>query len=228
MKPGEGGEVWLSWGPGFEGASRISIWQPGKRLQVLEPQMGDAPAGGVPVAVDYLIEGRGGKTVLRLVQSGMKPSPDWDGEVDAKSRGWRIFASNLKHYLDHHAGQPAANIWMERKVVTAKDAWRALVGESSPLKLAGHAPGARVEIAAGGENFAGTLDILGPSMDIGFVLDDPKCGLLRLSSVNYGPWQGLGIFLIGYGADVDRAELTARAERFIGGLVDQLGIGTGQ
>lgn len=35
-----GGTMWLSWGAGVEGTSRIEIWEPGKRLRMVTEREG--------------------------------------------------------------------------------------------------------------------------------------------------------------------------------------------
>ena len=99
VKPGVGGEVWLSW-PGMEGASPISVWEPGKRLQTREEH------GPVLMTVDWHLEAKGGKTILRLVHSGFGADAAWDDQYDDTSRGWAVFVGNLKHYLERHRGAP--------------------------------------------------------------------------------------------------------------------------
>ena len=33
VTPGEGGEIWFSWGADFDGTAKITIWEPEKRLR---------------------------------------------------------------------------------------------------------------------------------------------------------------------------------------------------
>lgn len=243
-EPGLGGKVWLSWGPGWEGAQKIAVWEPGRRMCLnhwRDPSQNDVAevereatqdaSGPVPVAVEYIIEGRGGQTVLRIVQAGLGAGEEWDGEVDAISRGWRIFMSQLKHYLERHRGQPAVNVWVDRCVEALPGAWRKLIGPGSPVKFESlgddgvPAVGSRCEIVGGGERVSGTIDFFGPSMEFGMVLDDPADGLLRYSVLNYGPWVGLGLFMVGYGDAVKRDVFEARATRLAEGVIAALGIG---
>lgn len=35
VKPGVGGSMWYSWGPPWEGDSRIEIWEPNRRLKTV-------------------------------------------------------------------------------------------------------------------------------------------------------------------------------------------------
>jgi uncharacterized protein YndB with AHSA1/START domain len=97
VTPGVGGSVWFSW-PGMEGSTPIIAWEPQKHLRTGEK------AGPTLVAVDWFLEGKGGKTILRLVHSGFDADPSWDDQYDDTARGWAVFLGNLKHYLERHRG----------------------------------------------------------------------------------------------------------------------------
>lgn len=122
VEPGEGGSITLSWGPDIQGTAPIEVWEPGRRLVWAESWGGDQ---GVRVAVDIRIEARGGKTVLRLVQSGFDEDARWDDYLDTLGSGWRYFLYNLKHYLERHPGRPRTMVWDRRKVRGAREEiWR--------------------------------------------------------------------------------------------------------
>ena len=80
----------MSWGGGMDIDHRIEIWEPNKRVRSVNPARPQ-------VAVEYHLEGEGGETVLRLVQSGFGEGADFDAEYDDTSRGWEIFLRNLRH-----------------------------------------------------------------------------------------------------------------------------------
>jgi uncharacterized protein YndB with AHSA1/START domain len=105
VEPGPGGSIGLSWGPGMEGKEPILIWEPGKHLRV-----GSAGTAGSPKVVDYHIETRGGKTVLRLVHSGFEADGSFDDEYDSTSGGWALFLAMLKYGLDRFPESPARNV----------------------------------------------------------------------------------------------------------------------
>jgi hypothetical protein len=85
----------------------------------------DKPA----VALDWLIETRGGKTVVRLVHSGFGTSSDWDDNYNAMTAGWRYFLFNLRHYLEKHRGTPRVMV-SERRAspVSREELWNRLTG----------------------------------------------------------------------------------------------------
>jgi len=132
VEPGVGGKMWVSW-DGAEGdPSTIEAWEPNKRLRValapLEMGKGESETSS-PIIVEYTIERRDGKTMLRLVQSNIPASPDWDGFYDGTDSGWKSFFRTLRHYLEHHAGKPRSSIKIVGKLAgTPEDAWDRLTG----------------------------------------------------------------------------------------------------
>ena len=102
VEPGVGGSFWISWGGAEEGESRIEVWEPNQKLRVaLKPfDMGPAKYDATsPIVDEYTIERRDGKTVLRLVSSGIPNTPEWDGFYDGTNTGWAQFFRMMRHYL---------------------------------------------------------------------------------------------------------------------------------
>ncbi len=107
VKPGKGGSIWLSWGPDCEGEAPITIWDPPKHLQFTEhrgPFGAEDSIAPVDITTDYHLKSAGGKTVLRLVQAGLGPEKEWDGEYNATAEDWPMFLAILSHYVQNHAG----------------------------------------------------------------------------------------------------------------------------
>lgn len=95
VTPGLGGKVFVSWGPEFEGEGEIIAWQPGKRFAWKN----------VFGTVEFLIESRGGKTVLRLVQSAFLSGEDWENEWSASTDyGWGFMLLSLQWTFERHPG----------------------------------------------------------------------------------------------------------------------------
>jgi uncharacterized protein YndB with AHSA1/START domain len=174
VEPGEGGRVWVSWGDGMSWSSRIAVWEPGHRLRSIDEPPPGAPPMPVEVALEYEIEGRGGRSVLRLTHSGFSPDAEWDQYIDSVTAGWTYFLRNLKHYLERHRGV-ARNLikWRRPLTVAAAEAWRMLADPSAlgfanaqegtqwktPL-LPGVAPGGEVWMVREPHNFACTIESL--------------------------------------------------------------------
>lgn len=115
VRPGMGGGIWTSWGPPFEGESPIQIWEPNRHLRTGWPTWGAKPdAERQRIAVDYHLEGRSGRTILRLVHSGFGKDAKWDRDYDGVSRGWAFELRGLRHYLENHRGKDRRVVWARK------------------------------------------------------------------------------------------------------------------
>ncbi len=141
-----GDEVWLSWGEGCEGAAPIHVKDDHKHFGWSEElllgfpeEYADGEEGSPRVlAIDFYLEGRDGKTVLRLVQSGLSADSQWDEMYDAMVDGWTYFLFNLAWYCAKHRGRPRRMVWKRIATDLSRDAvWErlvqaALVGAAAP------------------------------------------------------------------------------------------------
>lgn len=110
VEPRVGGENWVSWGEGQEVGNTNLAWEPGRRLTVGKPNH-ETASGWQAIVVDFEIETRGGRTLVKLVQSGLPAGPDWDSMDDGTDVGWEMFLLGLKFYLERHAGKPRRTIF---------------------------------------------------------------------------------------------------------------------
>jgi uncharacterized protein YndB with AHSA1/START domain len=137
VEPGVGGTFTISWGGDEKGRSRIEEWEPNRKLRVtLMPfEMGAAKYDGTtPMVDEYTIERRDGKTVLRLVSSGIPDAPEWDGFYNGTDSGWHSFFRTLRHYLEHHRGRPRSSIKIVGQLSgTLEEAWARLLPAVEPL-----------------------------------------------------------------------------------------------
>lgn len=122
---GAGGAVWMSWGNEYQGEARIVDWDPPRHLRTTW----GAPEGGEPAQMtDYLVEGRGGGTVLRVVTSGFPLDAAWDDWVEGTRLGWQYELSSLKIYLEQHDGSRRRVVYVRRRVQLPRDrAWGRLM-----------------------------------------------------------------------------------------------------
>lgn len=168
-EPGPGGSIWLSWGEGCQGTGAIEVWEPERRLRVRD----QAPEGAAlsPLATDYLLAGRGGKTVLRVVSSGFGRGADWDEQYDSISRGWEVFLRALAYYFERHLGTPRQVAYAEARFAGAlDDAWSRLLGPRG-LAREGAVDGLREGgdyrlTTADGDRLAGTVQVFNPPKDL--------------------------------------------------------------
>jgi uncharacterized protein YndB with AHSA1/START domain len=137
VEPGVGGTFTISWGGDEKGQSRIDEWEPNKKLRVTLMPFDMGPAkydGTTPMVDEYTIQRRDGKTVLRLVSSGIPDVPEWNGFYNGTDSGWRSFFRTLKHYLEHHRGQPRTTIKVIGKLTgSLEEAWTRLRAAVEPL-----------------------------------------------------------------------------------------------
>lgn len=131
IDPRLGGTYKVSWGEGMDGVSDIVVFEPGRHFRIEHRPMPGSPALETgPIAEEYLIETDGGRTVLRLVTSGIPDSEDWDWFYDGTKRGWTLFLMSLRHYLERHPDTPRDQIvGMVRLPGSCEDAWPILMGE---------------------------------------------------------------------------------------------------
>jgi uncharacterized protein YndB with AHSA1/START domain len=123
VTPGVGGSYRKCWGGGQWSESTIEAWEPEHRLRVRQTM------GSSTMVQEYTLESRGQTTVLRLVDSGIPDSPEWEGMYDSKSRGWTFYFYALKHYLEKHLGEPRHHIVEMRTIDCDLDeAWTRLTG----------------------------------------------------------------------------------------------------
>jgi uncharacterized protein YndB with AHSA1/START domain len=112
VTPEVGGEMFFAHGDHGE-ASTVEEVVPHERFR----------AGSEGRAVEYVLEGRAGKTLLRIVHYGFGD----EGVRDSLDRGWSQFMQTLRHYLAHHAHEPAACTYTYASApITVEQAKRAL------------------------------------------------------------------------------------------------------
>jgi len=131
VEPGPGGKRFIKWCEGMEGSQRNEIWEPNRHLRTVSDRGEDAP----PTVVDYLIESRGGITVLRMVHSGFGEGASFDSEFESTGSAWPVFLHMLKHSVE--MGTASARNVSEFRMpgVTQAAAWAALMG---PEGMAAH------------------------------------------------------------------------------------------
>jgi uncharacterized protein YndB with AHSA1/START domain len=177
VTPGKGGSIFFSWGPPYEGENLIDVWDPPRRLKLIDNSIVNAYGqeawqkitGEVSqVAMDFILEGAGGRTVLRLVHSGFGQNANWEDEYDATNRGWDFELGGLKHYLERHAGLDRRCIWERFRIEsTREEVWKKMSGTSGLFQTGNFDKfhnGDRFEaVLNGGQEFRGrVIDIDSP------------------------------------------------------------------
>ena len=137
VEPGVGGTITISWDGEEKSSATIEAWEPNRKLRKkLAPfDMGAAKQdSAVPMIDEYTIERRDGKTVLRLVCSGIPDAPEWDGFYNGIDSGWGSFLRTLRHYLEHNRGKARTTVKVIGKMTgSLEDAWTRLRAAVEPL-----------------------------------------------------------------------------------------------
>ena len=188
VNPGVGGSVEMSWTKYSVWDSRIEIWEPNRRLRsVGAPKFADGSSKGVtPLILDYILEARGGKTVLRLVHSGFRSGPDWDNEYfESFHRGWDFELRGLRHFLERHAGERRLVAWAKADFrIPFDEAWARLMGPDAVLKqgsLDGLQEGDRYSVTSTtGDAFNGIVQVNTPSKQFSGTVEHQNDSLLRV------------------------------------------------
>lgn len=197
VTPGVGGAIWVSWGESMEYTSPIDAWEENKHLRTVwmpatppdQVEQAKQEHRFIPfdVAVDYHLESKGGRTILRLVHSGFSRDSSWDNQYDGTVRGWEFELRGLKHYLEHHNGVKRTVVHAKHVInegTTLEEAWSRLMsadGLGAGGALDGLGAGDRYTLtAAGGDELAGEVHIFDPPRDFCGTDEKHNHGLLRM------------------------------------------------
>ncbi|HVS88283.1 MAG TPA: SRPBCC domain-containing protein [Candidatus Acidoferrum sp.] len=177
VTPGVGGKIFLSWGPECEGEAEIVAWEPGKKFAWKENV----------ALVEWTLEARGGKTVVRLVQSGFLGESDWEKEwFESTSYGWGFMLASLRWALERHRGEERQVAWPRVKAsIPREEAYRRLMSAGG-LFVAD----ARANLKAGeeyalrartGESLSGRVEFVKESRGFCLTVREMKDALLWLT-----------------------------------------------
>jgi uncharacterized protein YndB with AHSA1/START domain len=79
----------------------IDIFEPGRRLRLIYSPNPAWPQPGPAVLVeDFLVDGRGDRTVLRLLGSGVPAGRDWDPVLQRLKAAWMVSFNHLQRRLE--------------------------------------------------------------------------------------------------------------------------------
>jgi uncharacterized protein YndB with AHSA1/START domain len=184
VEPRVGGRYWMSWEGAYEGESRIEIFEPERHLRTTWPAMTKDEGRPAELAVDYHLEGKGGRTVLRLVHSGFGRGANWDEEYEGIHTGWAFELRSLRHYLERHRGQDRRAIFLvgSQSGLSGPQVWERVVregfGNPDPLDLA---EGDRLCFPAGeGAVFEGRVLDFQPSRQLAMTVEGLDDGIFRI------------------------------------------------
>jgi uncharacterized protein YndB with AHSA1/START domain len=224
--PGEGGSMYWGWGDGWAGESRITAWDPNRRLTLVETrQTFDAegkplttPGENRELVVEVTLESDAGTTRLRLVHSGFGTGGDWDDELDGAANGWQCELRNLRLYVERHFGRDRHLAWANASApLPAEAVWRELFGAGGLRLTPGNArEGERYALDLGDEHFEGSVALAIPNDFVGFA-DNLHDGMVRVGTFRAAGRTGMMLRAVSYDpADAARVrDFQKKAEEFL-------------
>jgi uncharacterized protein YndB with AHSA1/START domain len=243
-KPGAGGSVWMSWRNEYEFTSAIKIWEPKKRLKLVNEsfptednksgvlgQTSEAEAVSFPtaVAMDYHLESQGNRTILRLVHSGFSQDAEWDNLFDAVSRGWDYQFWSLRHYLENHLGKPRGMVYQRHFInsYSLQSAWdriwstEGIGGGTAPDDLK---PGADYSFETqNGIVLQGEVRTFEPPSDFLATVENYNNGIMRLQLEDLYGKKAVSMSISTYGLpDQEVEDLRSKCQDFLNRLLPEV------
>jgi uncharacterized protein YndB with AHSA1/START domain len=228
VTPGVGGTMLWSWGEGGNWESRIEVWEPGRRLRLVQDDARPYDTQGRPlppgaseparIAMEFTLETHQGKTRLRLVHSGFGEGAAWDNEIEGITEGWQAELRSLRYYLERHRGQDR---YLGRAMLTTsmprEAAWERLTGEGG-FQVTPSRPkegDAYTVTTPGGQCFSGTAQLHLPFQTLAGTVSELGDGWFRILTWRDGAGNtGVWAWLSSYGdhrGEVDRFRKEAQA-----------------
>ncbi|MCA8955669.1 MAG: SRPBCC domain-containing protein [Planctomycetes bacterium] len=212
-----GGSIVWEWPGHHRWEQTIEVLEPGTRLKTrYDSAAPDGRGGKLPLFIDFVLEGEGGSTTLRLVQSGFGPGAEFDQEYDGISRGWPVELRSLRLYLERHRGVDRQLAWSTFDLDwDPSEAWARLTGPE------GLGVGANVQSCREGEPFrfvTGDGDVLaGHALrchprEFSADLESHGHAFFRMSAERWGGLTHVWIWLGAYRQDA--AALAALQQRW--------------
>jgi uncharacterized protein YndB with AHSA1/START domain len=160
--PGLNGEVTAAWSDEMAFTVRVDAWEPNRRVRWISE---DIMGPGTALVSDFHLETAGGKTRVRLVQSGFGEFEGWDDFLESTETGWKYFLYNLSLYLETHQGRTRRLISERIQVKAPRDAaWKHIasaVTGVAPAAVNGLAVGQRVRVTFdGGSTTSGVVELV--------------------------------------------------------------------
>ena len=228
VEEGQGGMVTVAWVEGADWPNRITVWEPGRLLRLVDMSDPEAAAVGTALTLDYHLSTANGRTRVRLVNSGLPATPDWGEHHHMMTNGWRFFLWNLKHALERHPGVPRTMISARPWVTGSREAvWERLFGEEG----VGTVPASAIHAASlavgdpfhfvldGGGVLSGTIVFADRPWAFAGLVESLNDGILHIEMEGTGERWRMGVWLSAYGVDEGRCgELDGALNGTIGRL----------
>ena len=206
------GNIDLSWGDKVDWRMEIEEEQRNKYLRLAYNEDHHKMVSNVPrrLAVEFFLEAKEGKTLLRIVHAGFAGESGWDDVYDGVRRGWDTESLSLKHYLEHHAGK-------DRLVALARintgqslqEVWNTLT--QSGIAINGDH---YVYTTPLGDAYEGELIYMNPPQDLCGTLSSLNNAMFRLMLDRYTPGGDLTVWAWIGAYDVPPAVIRGEEQRW--------------
>jgi uncharacterized protein YndB with AHSA1/START domain len=203
---------------------RVVGAEPGKLL-VLK---WEAPQGGPTGILEVTIERMGGRTLVRLVNSGFREDAAWSEEYEGVVSGWKMSLAILKHYLENHFGLAKAGFLIMRPASFAYEQLHAYFTDPAKLARWLTKSGAIGNVGEACRLELRDRDGLAPTLK-GRVLADTERevtvsweeigGTLELKGFSMGPQRVVGVRCMSWAADPEKTQLLKQQ---LGSAVERL------
>jgi hypothetical protein len=195
---------------------RVAVWEPGRHVRLVQENTpaydvegqpldgGQAPP--VQLTLDFFLEGKGGRTRLRVVHSGFGHGAAWDHEIEGVGRGWDLELGGLRHYLRRHKGHDRRMAWARATTPLELDqAWARVTGSEGLARegrLEGLREGDPYRIrSAQNDVFEGQVINCKPPWDFSGTVAGLGDSLLRVAADRFTGRTSLNIWLSYWGPD---------------------------
>ena len=150
-----GGEVRTKMGDTMVPMAKITAWDPPKHFAT-EGENAFGP-GSPTIGYEWTVEVKGGKCIMRMVQTLFTEDDAWDTQVGDTEAGWPAFFHVLRNYVERHAEQPSGVVQAMGPVPGTKD--EAFERLTSALGVGEIAKGASVHCSVEGvPPFSGEIE----------------------------------------------------------------------
>ncbi len=88
--------------------AHIDVFEPARRLRLIHLPSGSLPSADSAIVDDFILEPVEPGTILRLLGSGVPPTPEWDTQYRRMRMGWQQAITRLKVLVERQLGGPAS------------------------------------------------------------------------------------------------------------------------
>jgi uncharacterized protein YndB with AHSA1/START domain len=108
VAPRAGGSYWVRADADLVREAHIDVFDPGRRLRLIYMPQAELPPTDSVIVDDFLLDGDGDSTSVRLLGSGYPAGDDWERFYLRLRHGWPRALARLKIAIERFAGESAS------------------------------------------------------------------------------------------------------------------------